>query len=418
MRQPAALLDHRLVRPRQHRRTSARRWREAEKQLAEIARRSNAFAQAKSSANEAFHFPLLRIGKAFYTSLHEGLHHASPRRACPGGKRVASESGREIRKILLHGPWPPPWRADRATASPASSKRSARRAPVLRAAALRHRLGALRTCHVPFGLSRRTPACLRLEQVERNTPSLLNAALQRAVSAGTARGTACGRKASGRCWSRGDAGDAGARRRGSEEELFKRISGGIRAVSCSDEEILVDVGKALAAFQEPSSRPARRSTTSATRWSATTMPRLSLAAQRGLRISSARATAARVIPARSSPTGGFADTGAPFLVRVPGLRNVARTAPLHARRQPRDAARRGALHSELNESEVEDVRRVPRIPHGAVNCSRVANSTAATASVRPAYSSQAPRQPIASRSKPLRKSALPMLNDCTSAQPP
>src|SRR5712691_11444064 len=88
MRQPAALLDHRLVRPRQHPAERARTDGEkAEKQLAEIARRSNAFAQAKSGATKRFIFSP-PIETAFYTSLHEGLHHAPSRRACADGKGV------------------------------------------------------------------------------------------------------------------------------------------------------------------------------------------------------------------------------------------------------------------------------------------------------------------------------------------
>ncbi len=75
---PAPLLDHRLVRPRQHPAERARADREkAEKQLAEIARRSDAFAQAASQ-------PRRTLPIAIDTAACVGSTTGTPTASCKG----------------------------------------------------------------------------------------------------------------------------------------------------------------------------------------------------------------------------------------------------------------------------------------------------------------------------------------------
>src|SRR5207249_10582776 len=126
--------------------------------------------------------------------------------------------------------------------------------------------------------------------------------------------------------------------------------------AASDEEILVDVGKALAAFQETlvTSRTPfddfRDALERADDAAATGYP---LAAQRGLRIFVGKGNCSACHSGPQFTNGGVADSGVRF--RVPGLRNVARTAPyMHdgSLATLRDVVR---FHSGLNESEVEDL---------------------------------------------------------------
>ncbi len=94
----------------------------------------------------------------------------------------ASEfSPEEIRKILLHGPWPPPLRADpgnRVSGKPAAIELGERLFFEPRLSGTGSVLCA--SCHVPFrGFQDARPRAFGLEQVERNTPSLLNVRFNR-----------------------------------------------------------------------------------------------------------------------------------------------------------------------------------------------------------------------------------------------
>ena len=94
----------------------------------------------------------------------------------------ASEfSPEEIRKILLHGPWPPPLRADpanRVSGQPAAIELGERLFFEPRLSGTGSVLCA--TCHVPFrGFHDARSRAFGLEQVERNTPSLLNVRFNR-----------------------------------------------------------------------------------------------------------------------------------------------------------------------------------------------------------------------------------------------
>src|SRR5207249_6513791 len=125
--------------------------------------------------------------------------------------------------------------------------------------------------------------------------------------------------------------------------VFARSSG-------SDEEILVDVGKALAAFQETlvtSRTPFDDFRDALERGNDAAAAGYPLAAQRGLRIFVGKGNCSACHSGPQFTNGGVADSGVRF--RVPGLRNVARTAPyMHDRRLPtlRDV---GRSHSQPNQ---------------------------------------------------------------------
>ncbi len=323
----------------------------------------------------------------------------------------ASEFGPEdIRKILLHGPWPPPWRADpsnRVSGQPAAIKLGERLFFEPRLSGTGSVLCA--TCHAPFrGFHDARPRAFGLEQVERNTPSLLNARFNRWFGWDGAQDN---------LWAQSirpllDPKEMRATPAHVAGVVRKNYSSEYHAVfgpsPASDEEILVGVGKALAAFQETlvtgrtpfdDFRDALERGDDAAGYP--------LAAQRGLRIFVGKGNCSACHSGPQFTNGEFADTGVPFLAapgrvdpgrhggierlkaspynllgrynddtsratatgtrhleaqqrnfgefRVPGLRNVARTAPyMHngSLATLRDVVR---FHSELNESEVEDL---------------------------------------------------------------
>ena len=273
----------------------------------------------------------------------------------------ASEFGPEdIRKILLHGPWPPPWRADpsnRVSGQPAAIKLGERLFFEPRLSGTGSVLCA--TCPVPFrGFHDARPRAFGLEPVERNTPSLLNARFNRWFGWDGAQDN---------LWAQSirpllDPREMRATPAHVAEVMRKNYSNEYQAVfgrsSGSDEEILVDVGKALAAFQETlvtGRTPFDDFRDALERGDDAAAAGYPLAAQRGLRTFVGKGNCSLCHAGPQFTNGGFADTGVPFLVRVPGLRNVARTAPyMHngSLATLRDVLR---FHSELNESEVEDL---------------------------------------------------------------
>ena len=328
-------------------------------------------------------------------------------------KACASEFGpEEIRKILLHGPWPPPLRADpsnRVSGKSEAIKLGERLFFEPRLSGTGSVLCA--TCHVPFrGFHDARPRAFGLEQVERNTPSLLNARFNRWFGWDGAQDS---------LWAQSirpllDPKEMRATPAHVAELMRKNYSNEYQAVfgrsSASDEEILVDVGKALAAFQETlvtGRTPFDDFRDALERGDDAAAAGYPLAARRGLRIFVGKGNCSVCHFGPQFTNGEFADTGVPFFVapgrvdpgrhsgiqrlkaspynllgrynddtslatatgtrhveaqqrnfgefRVPGLRNVARTAPyMHngSLATLRDVVR---FHSELYESEVEDV---------------------------------------------------------------
>jgi cytochrome c peroxidase len=264
----------------------------------------------------------------------------------------------EIRKILLHGPWPPPLRANpgnRVSGQPAAIELGERLFFEPRLSGTGSVLCA--TCHVPFrGFHDARPRAFGLEQVERNTPSLLNVRFNRRFGWDGARDSLWAQSIrpllEPREMRATPAHVAGLVRKNYSSE-YQAVFGRSPA---SDEEILVDVGKALAAFQETlvtRRTPFDDFRDALERSGDAASARYPLAAQRGLRIFVGNGNCSACHSGPQFTHGGVADSGARF--RVPGLRNVARTAPyMHdgSLATLRDVVR---FHSGLNESEVEDL---------------------------------------------------------------
>jgi cytochrome c peroxidase len=235
----------------------------------------------------------------------------------------------EKQKILAHGPWPPTPRKD------PSNRVSGKRAAI----ALGERLffeprlsstGSVlcATCHVPFRSFQDARARgLGLEEVDRNTPGLQNVALYR--------------------WYGWDGGNDSLWAQSIRPLLDPRemratpshVAGTVRKLFAkeyqaafarrppsNDEELLVDVGKALAAFQETL-------TTKRTPFDdfrdglATDYP---LAAQRGLQIFVGKGNCSVCHFGPQFTNGEFSDIGVPFFAakgrvdpgRHDGIRNV------------------------------------------------------------------------------------------------
>ena len=271
----------------------------------------------------------------------------------------ASEfSPEEIRKILLHGPWPPPLRADpgnRVSGKPAAIELGERLFFEPRLSGTGSVLCA--SCHVPFrGFQDARPRAFGLEQVERNTPSLLNVRFNRRFGWDGARDSLWAQSTRPLLEPR----EMRATPAHVAAVVRKNYSSEYAAVfersAASDEEILVDVGKALAAFQETlvtSRTPFDDFRDALERGDDAAAAGYPLAAQRGLRIFVGKGECSGCHSGPQFTNGGFADSG--VRLRVPGLRNVARTAPyMHdgSLASLREVLR---FHSELNESEVEDL---------------------------------------------------------------
>ena len=229
----------------------------------------------------------------------------------------------EIRKILAHGPWPPAPRRD--ASNPVSGRPEA--------IALGERLffeprlsgtGSVlcATCHVPYRRFQdsRTRA-FGLEETERNTPTLLDVGFYRRWGWEGTRDS---------LWSqsirpllepremRSSASHVGEFVRTYAAADYEETFG--RPPSADDAEILADVGKALAAYQE--TLVTRRTAFDEFRDALQNHASYGypLAAQRGLRLFVGACDACHAGPAFSSGAivRGF---------RVPALRNVALTSP-------------------------------------------------------------------------------------------
>jgi cytochrome c peroxidase len=302
------------------------------------------------------------------------------------GERMTRElvvfSDEERQKILAHGPWPPAARKD------ASNRVSGKPDAI----ALGERLffeprlsgtGSVlcATCHIPFrGFQDARKRGFGLEEVDRNTPSLLNVGLYRWYGWDGAQDS---------LWAQSIRPLLDPREmRASPAHIASTIrtlyrkeyeAAFTRTPPADDQELLVDVGKALAAFQE--TLRTRRTPFDDFRDSLEkgNSNSYSLAAQRGLRIFVGKGNCSVCHFGPQFTNGEFADIGVPFFAgkgrvdpgrhdgikkvkaspynllgrfnddatrvnatgtrhvdlqhrnfgefRVPGLRNVARTAP-------------------------------------------------------------------------------------------
>jgi cytochrome c peroxidase len=237
-------------------------------------------------------------------------------------------SADEKTRIVAHGPWPPAPRHDatnRVSGQPAAIAFGERLFFDPRLSGTGSVLCA--SCHVPFRQFQDGHArAFGLEQVERNTPTLLNVGAYRRYGWDGARAS---------LWSqsvrpllepremRSSAAHVATLLRARYAGDYERAFGA--SVPADDERALVDAGKALAAFQETlvSGRTpfddfrdalARDDDAAAARYPA--------AAQRGARLFVGRARCAVCHSGAHFTNGAIAGA-----YRVPGLRNVALTAP-------------------------------------------------------------------------------------------
>jgi cytochrome c peroxidase len=243
------------------------------------------------------------------------------------GERMAHPvvlfSREEKATILSHGPWPPPVRRDpsnRVSGKPAAIALGERLFFEPRLSGTGSVLCA--TCHVPFRqFQDGRPRGRGLEEVDRNTPSLVNVAFYRwygwdgghdSLWSQSIRPLLDAREM------RADASHVAEVIRKFFAKDYESAFG--RPPPGNDEEVLVDAGKALAAFQETlvSGRSAFDDFRDALAGSdSESMSRYPIAAQRGLKLFVGRGNCSVCHFGPSFSNGEFADVGIPFFV-APG----------------------------------------------------------------------------------------------------
>jgi len=237
------------------------------------------------------------------------------------GERLARElvvfSSEERDRILSHGPWPPPARRDpsnRVSGKPEAIALGERLFFEPRLSGTGSVLCA--TCHAPFrAFQDARPRAFGLEEVERNTPSLVNAGLYRWYGWDGAHDS---------LWSqsirplldpremKASPAHVGSFVRGHLAADYAKAFG--RVPTADDDELLADVGKALAAYQETllSGRtPFDEFRDALERGMPTTYPQ---AAQRGARIFAGKGNCSVCHFGPQFTNGEFADTGMRFFV--------------------------------------------------------------------------------------------------------
>ena len=291
-------------------------------------------------------------------------------------------SKEEMAKIARHGPWPPPQRQD------PSNRVSGRREAVALGEKLffEPRLSGsgsvlCATCHVPFrAFQDSRPRAVGLAQVDRNTPSVLNVRFYRWYGWDGAHDSLWSQSLrpllDAREMNASAAHVANLLRTLFEVEYEKAF--GARPTG-SDEELLVDAGKALAAFQETlvSARtPFDEFRDAVVREDREGMMRYPPAAQRGLRTFVGKGNCALCHLGPHFTNGEFADTGVRFFA-APGRVDPGRHGGIKRLKDSRfnllgrynDDAQRAsatgtrhveALHRNFGEWRVPSLRNVAR----------------------------------------------------------
>jgi cytochrome c peroxidase len=225
--------------------------------------------------------------------------------------------------ILRQGPWPAPWPGDptnRASGDPQAIELGERLFFEPRLSPSRKVLCA--TCHVPYrswqdGRAR----AFGLEEVDRNTPSLIDVRYQRWFGWDGAGDS---------LWAQSVRPIADAREMGGSRAQAAALVRGDAELACryakvfgapppdSDEAVLVGIGKALAAFQETlvSGRsPFDDFRDALSRGDLSSMKEYPEAARRGLRIFVGRGNCSACHFGPNFTNGEFHDTGVPFFVK-------------------------------------------------------------------------------------------------------
>jgi cytochrome c peroxidase len=237
----------------------------------------------------------------------------------------------ELRRVLQHGPWPPPVSRDpsnRVSGDPRAVALGQRLFFDSRLSA--NRVIACATCHVPErAWTDGRPRAVGLDRLDRNTPTVLDAGLHRWFSWD-------GRSDS--LWSQSVKPILDPREMGASASLVAALVGADPTVAClyasvygppagaDDERVLVNVGKALAAFLESvrSGRTAFDEFRDAlARGDRSAAARYPPAAQRGLKFFVGPGNCSVCHFGPHFTNGEFHDVGVPFLV-APGRVDAGR----------------------------------------------------------------------------------------------
>ncbi|MGH8739893.1 MAG: cytochrome-c peroxidase [Burkholderiales bacterium] len=300
----------------------------------------------------------------------------------------------EIAKILQHGPWPPPLRLDPSNRVSAKAEAIALGEKLFFEPRLSGPGSVLcATCHAPFRAFQDGKArAFGLQEVDRNTPTVLNARFYRWFGWDGAQDS---------LWAQSirplldpkemDASPAHVAQviRTIFAQEYERAFG--RAVPQSDEEVLVDAGKALAAFQETlvSRRTPFDDFREALRkGDAKASASYPLAAQRGLRIFVGKGNCSVCHFGPQFTNGEFADTGVPFFA-APGRVDPGRRAGIAKLKESRfnllgryndDASRATALGTRHVEPQHRNFGefRVPSLRNAGLTAPYMHNGSLAT----------------------------------------
>ena len=301
-------------------------------------------------------------------------------------------SKEEIAKILQHGPWPPPPARD------PSNRVSGKREAIAFGEKLffEPRISGTgsvlcATCHVPFrAFQDGRPRGFGLQEVDRNTPSVVNTRFSRWYGWDGGHDSLWSQSVrpllDPREMSASPAHVAGVVRKLFSVEYASAFG---RPVPGEDEEVLVDVGKALAAFQETlvsgrtpfdEFRDGLQKGNQASSYPA--------AAQRGLKIFIGKGNCTACHFGPHFTNGEFADTGVPFFVgrgsvdpgRHTGIRKLKENPHNLLGRYSDDPARgtaTGTRHVELQHRNFGEFR-VPGLRNVALTAPYMHNGSLAT----------------------------------------
>jgi cytochrome c peroxidase len=237
----------------------------------------------------------------------------------------------EVRAILAHGPWPAPWRRDPSNRVSGSTDaiELGERLFFDRRLSVNGEISCSR-CHLPErNWSDGLPRAVGLEEVDRNTPSIVNARTQRWFGWDGAHDSV---------WAQSIRPILDAREMGASAAHVATLLRGDRDLSCRyrktfgsgpaayDEKVLVDAAKALAAFQETlvSGRTAFDEFRDAlARGDKAAAARYPEPAQQGLRTFIGRGSCNVCHAGPAFTNGEFHDTGIAFFIR-PGQVDAGR----------------------------------------------------------------------------------------------
>ena len=233
----------------------------------------------------------------------------------------------EKRAILRHGPWPAPWSRDpsnRVSGKPAAIELGERLFFEPRLSPSGKVLCS--TCHAPFRgwQDGRARALGHTDEVERNTPSVLNVRYGRWFGwdgAGDSLWAQSIRPILDAREMGGSVAQAAALVRG-DPGLSCRFEKVFGALSRDDGSILAAIGKALAAFQETlvtGRTPFDDFRDALQRGDVEAMQRYPAAAQRGLRLFVGKGNCSACHSGPAFTNGEFHDTGVPFFVGGGGV---------------------------------------------------------------------------------------------------